>query len=124
MLAADRGPAAIHPLQGGAPHVGLRQPAVPLPPIADIPAGFDAIMQFRSDALDQRLAAHLQQWVWPLHAFFEVEASALPQPVRDEIARRVLAATTTSIFIDPATGAASPPGAGDFDVERYALRVS
>lgn len=116
---------ALHPLQGGAPHVGLRQPAVPIPPVAEIPAGFDAIVQFRSDSLDRRLAEHLQQQqVGPLHAFFEVEASALSAPVRDEIARRVLAATATSIFIDPATGAVSPQGSQDLDLERYALRVS
>jgi hypothetical protein len=115
---------ALHPLQGGAAHVGLRQQAVPLPPIAEIPAGFDAIVQFRSDSLDRRLAEHLQQHIGPLHAFFEVEASALSAPVRDEIARRVLAATATGIFIDPATGVVTPQGSVDLDLERYALRVS
>jgi hypothetical protein len=33
--------AAVHPLQGGAAHLGFRQQAVPLPPIADIPGDFD-----------------------------------------------------------------------------------
>jgi hypothetical protein len=115
---------AVHPLQGGAPHVRFRQQAVPLPPIAEIPAGFDAILQFRSDDLDRRLAAHLAEHVGPLHAFFQVEADALPASVRDEIARRILAATAASIVLDPATGLGSPAGGLDVDLERYALRVS
>jgi hypothetical protein len=114
----------LHPLQGGLPHVEFRQQAVPLPPVEELPAGFDAIFQFRSDALDERLAAHLKQHVGLPHDFFEVEAASLTAPVRAEIARRVLAATTTSVEIDPATGAVSPQPGGDFDVERYALAVS
>jgi hypothetical protein len=114
---------AVHPLQGGLATRGFRQQAVPLPPVSEIPAGFDAIYQFRSDLLDEHLAGHVGQTIGVLASFFEVEADLLTAEIRAEIARRVLAATSASIFLDPTTGAGVARGA-TFDVERYALRVA
>jgi hypothetical protein len=78
---------------------------VPIPALDEIPAGFDAILQFHSGLLAQYLIRNISNTLPQLFAEIHYEKSSLPQPVWDELKCRILAAlsrgTTGSLSLTP-----------------------
>lgn len=62
----------------------------PLPVLHEIPAGFDAIFQFRSDLLEQYLRRNVANTVGNLQTGIDYDVTNLSQPVWNEIKRRIL----------------------------------
>jgi hypothetical protein len=64
----------------------------PLPSLEEIPAGFDAIFQFRSDLLGQYLSRNITTTLGELNTEIDYDKSSLPQPIWNELRCRILAA--------------------------------
>jgi hypothetical protein len=66
--------------------------ALPVPLLREIPAGFDAIFQFRSDLLGQFLYRSVVASAGQLQTFVDYDWTGLPERVKDEIIQRILSA--------------------------------
>lgn len=86
----------------------------PLPTLDEIPAGFDAICQFRSDLLGHYLGRNVANTIGQLYTEIHYDRSSLPQPVWNEFKCRILAGLSGE-----ATGSTSlsPPNVLDPTVE-------
>jgi hypothetical protein len=121
-----------NPLVGGALLIEERIEdalALPVPATEDIPAGFDAIFQFRSDLLSTYLGHNFQNNLVTTFMIIEYDATGLSQAVKSEIYNRISAAyagrsSSATVVITIGGEPQRQPVPGGADVDAYIFRIT